>query len=131
VDKQLYLSSSPHIHSGETTDKVMRAVIYALLPACAVAVYFFGLPALRVLLLCTLGCVAAEVLCQRLMGKAATAADGSAALTGILLALNLPPSSPWWLALIGSVVAIAIGKQVYGGLGYNPFNPALVAGWCC
>jgi len=127
VDKQLYLSSSPHIHSGETTDQVMRAVIYALLPACAVAVYFFGLPALTVLILCTLGCVAAEALCQRAMGKRPTVADGSAALTGILLALNLPPSSPWWLALIGSAVAIAVGKQVYGGLGYNPFNPALVA----
>jgi electron transport complex protein RnfD len=127
VEKQLYLTSSPHIHSGETTDKVMRAVIYALLPAVAVAVYFFGLPALTVLLICTLGCVAAESLCQRLMGKPLTLGDGSAALTGILLALNLPPASPWWLALIGSVVAIGIGKQVYGGLGYNPFNPALVA----
>jgi len=127
VDKQLYLSSSPHIHSGETTDQVMRAVIYALLPACAVAVYYFGLPALTALILCTLGCVAAEALCQRAMGKRPTVTDGSAALTGILLALNLPPSSPWWLALIGSAVAIAVGKQVYGGLGYNPFNPALVA----
>jgi electron transport complex protein RnfD len=127
VEKRLYLSSSPHIHSGETTDKVMRAVIYTLLPACAVAVYFFGLAALSVLLLCTLGCVAAEALCQRLMGKPPTIGDGSAALTGILLALNLPPSSPWWMALIGSVVAIAVAKQVYGGLGYNPFNPALVA----
>ena len=127
MEKQLYLSSSPHIHSGETTDKVMRAVIYALLPACAVAVYLFGLPALSVLLICTLGCVAAESVCQRLMGKAPTIADGSAALTGLLLALNLPPSSPWWLALIGSLVAIGVGKQVYGGLGYNPFNPALVA----
>jgi electron transport complex protein RnfD len=127
VEKRLYLSSSPHIHSGETTDKVMRAVIYALLPACAVAVYFFGLAALSVLILCTLGCVAAEALCQRLMGNPLTVGDGSAALTGILLALNLPPSSPWWMALIGSVVAIAVAKQVYGGLGYNPFNPALVA----
>jgi Na+-translocating ferredoxin:NAD+ oxidoreductase subunit D len=125
--EKLYLSSSPHIHSGQTTDQVMRAVIYALLPACAVSVYFFGLPALLVLLCCTLGCMATEALCQKGMGKPLTLGDGSAALTGILLALNLPPSSPWWLALLGSVVAIAIGKQVYGGLGYNPFNPALVA----
>lgn len=125
--EKLYLSSSPHIHSGETTDKVMRAVIYSLLPACAVSVYFFGLPALLVLLYCTLGCVATEALCQKGLGKPLSLGDGSAALTGILLALNLPPASPWWLALLGSVVAIAIGKQVYGGLGYNPFNPALVA----
>jgi electron transport complex protein RnfD len=127
VEKQPYLSSSPHIHSGETTDKVMRAVIYALLPACAVSVYFFGLPALTVLLLCTLGCTLAEALCRKMMGQPLTIRDGSAALTGVLLALNLPPSAPWWLALLGSAVAIAVAKQVYGGLGYNPFNPALVA----
>jgi electron transport complex protein RnfD len=127
VEKQPYLSSSPHIHSGETTDKVMRAVIYALLPACAVSVYFFGLPAFTILLLCTLGCIGAEALCQKTMGQPLTIKDGSAALTGVLLALNLPPSAPWWLALLGAVIAIAVAKQVYGGLGYNPFNPALVA----
>ncbi len=124
---ELYLSSSPHIHSGETTDKVMRAVIYSLLPACGVAIYFFGLPALLVLLTCTFGCVATEAICNRLFGSKLSIADGSAALTGILLALNMPPNSPWWLALLGAVIAIVVGKQVYGGLGYNPFNPALVA----
>ncbi len=127
MENQLYLSSSPHIHSGETTDKVMRLVIYALLPATALSIYLFGLPALSVLLICTLGCVAFEELSCRLMGRASTIADGSAALTGILLALNMPPSSPWWLSLLGAAIAILIGKQVYGGLGYNPFNPALVA----
>ena len=127
MSEQLYLSSSPHIHSGETTDKVMRAVIYSLLPACGVAIYFFGLPALLVLILCTGGCVATEAVCNRLLGSKLSIADGSAALTGILLALNMPPHSPWWLSLLGAVIAIVIGKQVYGGLGYNPFNPALVA----
>jgi electron transport complex protein RnfD len=125
--KQLYLSSSPHIHSGETTTGVMRAVLYSLLPACGVAVYFFGPSALSVLLIATLGCLASEAVCQRLMGQPVTLGDGSAAITGVLLALNLPPSSPWWLTLLGAVIAIAIGKQVYGGLGSNPFNPALVA----
>jgi electron transport complex protein RnfD len=105
----------------------MRAVIYSLLPACAVAVYFFGLSALLVLLIATLGCLATEVVCQRIMGQTPTLADGSAVVTGILLALNLPPTSPWWLTLLGAVIAIVIGKQVYGGLGANPFNPALVA----
>lgn len=105
----------------------MRAVIYSLVPACAVAVYFFGLPALMVLVIAVLGCLATEVVCQRIMKQPVTIADGSAMLTGILLALNLPPTSPWWLTLLGAVVAIAIGKQVYGGLGANPFNPALVA----
>jgi electron transport complex protein RnfD len=125
--KQLYLSSSPHIHSGENTTGVMRAVLYSLLPACGVAVYFFGPSALSVLLIATLGCLASEAVCQRLMGQPVTLGDGSAAITGVLLALNLPPSSPWWLTLLGAVIAIAIGKQVYGGLGSNPFNPALVA----
>jgi electron transport complex protein RnfD len=127
VNNQLYLSSSPHIHSGETTDKVMRLVIYALLPATLLSIYFFGLPALNVLLICTFGCMAFEALSCKLLKQPLTLADGSGALTGILLALNLPPSCPWWLALLGAAIAILIGKQVYGGLGYNPFNPALVA----
>lgn len=127
MEDRLYLSSSPHAHSGVTTDKVMRDVIYALLPACGVAIYLFGLPALVTLLLCTAGALATEALCRRVMGQPLTLTDGSAAVTGILLAMNLPPAAPWWLALLGSVVAIAIGKQVYGGLGHNPFNPALVA----
>ena len=127
MENQLYLSSSPHIHSPQTSDKIMRLVIYALLPATAVSIYFFGLPALSVLLICTLGCVAFEALGCKFMKQPLSIADGSAALTGILLALNLPPSSPWWMALLGSAIAILIGKQIYGGLGYNPFNPALVA----
>ena len=125
--KPVYISSSPHVHSGETTDKVMQAVIFSLLPASVVSVYFFGLPALALLLLCTLSCVAFEALCWKIMARPMTVADGSAALTGLLLALNLPPSCPWWVALLGSAVAIIVAKQVYGGLGHNLFNPALVA----
>ncbi len=105
----------------------MRAVLYSLVPACGVAVYFFGPSALSVLLIATLGCLATEAVCQRMMGQPVSIADGSAAITGVLLALNLPPSSPWWMTLLGAVIAIFIGKQVYGGLGSNPFNPALVA----
>ncbi len=127
MNNQLYLSSSPHIHSGETTDKIMRLVIYALVPAVLVSLYSFGLPALIVILICTIGCVVFEALANKAMKRSCTIKDGSAALTGILLALNLPPTSPWWLALLGAAIAILIGKQVYGGLGSNPFNPALVA----
>jgi electron transport complex protein RnfD len=127
VETLPYLEASPHIHARQETAQIMRAVIYSLLPACAAAVYFFGLAALWVLLLATLGCLVVEAVCQRLMGQAVTVSDGSAVVTGILLALNLPPTSPWWLTLLGAVIAIAIGKQVYGGLGANPFNPALVA----
>lgn len=105
----------------------MRAVLYSLIPACGVAIYFFGLSALVVLLVATLGCLATESVCQKLMKQPVTITDGSAAITGVLLALNLPPTCPWWMTLLGSVIAIAIGKQVYGGLGANPFNPALVA----
>lgn len=127
MSRQVYLSSSPHEHSGETTEQVMRAVIYSLLPACAVAVYFFGVQALSVLLIATLGCLAAEAVFQRLLGQPVTISDGSAMITGILLAMNLPPSSPWWMTLLGAVIAIGIGKSIFGGLGYNLFNPALVA----
>lgn len=127
MDKQVYLSSSPHIHNGQTSAQIMRLVIYALLPAVAVAIVFFGLPALQVILICTLGCVAFEAISCKLMKRPQSITDGSAALTGILLALNLPPASPWWLALLGSAIAIFIGKMIYGGLGCNPFNPALVA----
>ncbi|SHJ89086.1 electron transport complex protein RnfD [Malonomonas rubra DSM 5091] len=127
MDNTLYLSSSPHIHSGETTERIMRLVIYALLPAAAVSLYFFGLPALKTLLICTLGCIAFEALANKLMKQPLTVKDGSGALTGILLALNMPASSAWWLSLLGAAVAILIGKMIYGGLGYNPFNPALVA----
>jgi len=127
VDNQLYLSSSPHIHSGETTERIMRLVIYALLPATLLSLYFFGLPALNVLLICTLGCIAFEALACKMMKMPNSIMDGSGALTGILLALNLPPSTPWWISLLGAAIAILIGKMIYGGLGYNPFNPALVA----
>lgn len=127
MSRQVYLSSSPHEHSGETTEQVMRAVIYSLLPACAVAVYFFGVQALSVLLIATLGCLAAEAVFQRLLGQPVAISDGSAMITGILLAMNLPPTSPWWMTLLGAVIAIGIGKSIFGGLGYNLFNPALVA----
>jgi electron transport complex protein RnfD len=127
MDKQLYMSSSPHIHQGETTQDIMKAVILALLPACGVSIYYFGLDALLIIVLCLAGCLATEALCCRLAHQPIPLNDGSAIITAILLALNLPPAAPWWLALFGSIIAITIGKQVFGGLGHNPFNPALVA----
>jgi electron transport complex protein RnfD len=123
----LTVSSSPHLHDGMTTDRMMYAVILALLPAAIVAVYLFGLPALRVMAICVTASVAIEALWQKIAGQPVDAMDGSAVLTGLLVAFNLPPSSPYWLALAGAVIAIVVGKQVFGGLGYNLFNPALVA----
>lgn len=124
---KLIVSSSPHLHSGENISKIMLFVIVSLLPACAAGIYFFGFNALKILVLCTVSCVAVEEICCRLAKKPSTIKDGSAALTGILLAMNLSAGVPWWICLIGSVMAIGLAKQLYGGLGYNPFNPALVA----
>ena len=127
MENKLILSSSPHVHCGESIAATMHTVILTLLPASLVGVYYFGLPALGVLVLAIVSCMAVEAAAQKALNKKVTIYDGSAALTGILLAMNLPPSAPWWLVVLGSVIAIGMGKHVYGGLGYNPFNPALVA----
>jgi electron transport complex protein RnfD len=121
------MSSSPHVRSSETTGRIMRDVLIALLPATVCGVYFFGWNALWVVLVSVASAVAVEALLQVLMKRKVTALDGSAAVTGLLLALNLPPSVPLWLPLIGSAFAIAIVKQCFGGLGYNFINPALAA----
>jgi electron transport complex protein RnfD len=105
----------------------MWSVVLALLPATVLAVVFFGWQAVWVIAITVLSCVAFEALSQRLRGAEITIGDGSAVVTGLLLALNMPPSSEWWLCVVGSFIAIAIAKHLYGGLGYNPFNPALVA----
>ena len=125
--KDIFVSSSPHIHSPEDTPWIMRQVIYALIPGALIGVYFFGIPAITVIAVSVVSCVIIEALWQKLTKKNITITDGSAALTGLLLAMNLPSGSPWWLVVLGSLVAIIIGKQLYGGLGNNPFNPALVA----
>jgi len=127
--KRLVLSSSPHISTSESVRKIMLKVLVALLPACAAGVWFFGLRALLVIILTTAFCVGAEALWCLLAKKpvAPAVGDCSAAVTGVLLALNLPPAVPWYVPLIGAFLAIWLGKQVFGGLGRNPFNPALVA----
>ena len=127
--KKLVLSSSPHLSTGANLRKIMGGVIFALLPAIFSAVWFFGFRALMIILYTAFCCVAAEALWCALAGKPVwrTIGDLSAALTGILLALCLPVSVPLYVPPIGAVLAIWLGKQVYGGLGNNPFNPALVA----
>lgn len=127
ADFKFIISVSPHVHSGQDVPSVMRDVILALLPAVLAGIWFFGFDAFRVLVLAVLGCVAFEIGMNRLLGRTSTIRDLSAALTGVLLAMNLPSGSPWWLIIVGSGVAIILGKAIYGGLGYNPFNPALVA----
>lgn len=123
----LTVSPSPHIHSEDTVKKLMYGVIIALLPALAVSFFVFGIGAVYVTLLSVLSCIVVEyTLTKFLLKKEPTFMDGSAIITGVLLAFNVPSSLPWWAIIIGSIVAIGIGKTAFGGLGNNPFNPALV-----
>ena len=124
---KLTLSSSPHIQTNENVTTVMRDVIIALLPATIAAIYYFRFGAIVNILVAVLGSVAAEYLIQKLMKKPITIKDYSAAVTGLLLAFNVPSTLPWWMTLIGSVFAIAVVKQLFGGLGHNFMNPALAA----
>lgn len=123
---QYIVSTSPHAHSGSSVERIMFDVVIALIPATLVSFYFFGWNAVRLVLVCVVACIVSEYLCRKLMRRNNTIMDFSAVLTGMLLAFNLPPSLPSWMAVIGSVFAIGIAKQVFGGIGYNPFNPALV-----
>lgn len=122
----LIVSPSPHIHRRRTVNACMWHVIIALVPAAATALYFFGLGAAIVMAVAIVACVGSEWLISRYMlGKKDAAPSVAALLTGLLLAMNLPSNLPWWTVVIGSVVAIGIGKMAFGGLGCNIFNPAL------
>ncbi len=122
----LEIGTSPHIGAGESVDKIMRHVVYALLPASAFAVYNFGLTALITLAAATASCVLAEYAFCRLSGKASTLGDWSIIVTGLIYGLTLPPGLPVWMVVTGGIVAVGVGKFLFGGLGYNAFNPALV-----
>ena len=127
MDKLLQVSGSPHVHGNESVKKIMWSVVIALLPALAVSVYYFGLPVLILTLVSIATCMLTEYLIQRFMLKGnVTITDGSAVITGLLLAFNVPSNLPVWILMIGAFVAIAIAKMPFGGLGKNPFNPALV-----
>ena len=124
--KQLIVSPSPHLHSSLSTRSIMMDVLIALLPSMVVSVLIYEWHALMLLAVCVAACVLTEWLVTRYMLKRPdTIGDLSAVVTGVLLALNLPPAAPWWLAVVGSAVAIGIAKMTYGGLGQNIFNPAL------
>lgn len=125
--EKLIISPAPHIHGGDSVSKNMTGVIIALMPALLAGLYFFGLGALIVTLTAVVSCMVFEYLIQRFILKGEnTLMDGSAALTGLLLAFNLPSNLPVWMIIIGSLVAIGVAKMSFGGLGNNPFNPALV-----
>lgn len=121
------VSASPHIRSGETTSTIMRDVAIALMPACAIGVYQFGLRALIILMTTTLVCAATEYIYMALMGKKDEPYECSAIVTGMLLGMNMPANVPIWIPVIGSIFAIIVVKQLFGGLGQNFMNPALAA----
>ena len=126
LEKTLHISSSPHLKKGISTDQIMLQVVYALLPTAAFSVYVFGLNALMILLTAVTSCVATEHLLTRWSGRQTTIGDYSALITGLLLGLILPPVFPLWMTFCGGMIAIGMGKFLFGGLGHNVFNPALV-----
>jgi electron transport complex protein RnfD len=127
LQDKLIVSSSPHIRSNESVKRIMLDVVIALTPAIIGSVYLFGLNALKLILISVASSVLSEALIQKLFKRPITITDFSAAITGILIAFNLPASAPWWLPVIGSAFAIIVVKQLFGGLGANFMNPALAA----
>ena len=124
---KFFVAASPHIHSPQTTQSLMRDVLIALVPAFSLSLLIYGLDVLRVTAIAVVSCVLVEYLIQRFLIKGdCTVKNLSALLTGVLLAFNLPSDIPWWIVVIGAVVAIGVAKMTFGGLGRNPFNPALV-----
>lgn len=127
VQEELVVSTSPHIFSRDSVNRIMWDVAIALVPAFMASVYFFGLAALRVMVVTIVSALVTEALILRFKKAPVTINDGSAFITGMLLAFVLPPGIPLWMAALGGVIAISIAKQAFGGLGCNIFNPALVA----
>lgn len=127
MSEQFTISSSPHISSPLSTQKTMALVIASLIPAGAAGVYFFGARSLAVIAVCTATCVLSEYVWQKLTRQRLTISDLSAVVTGLLLACNLPPTIPIWMAAVGAVFAIIVVKQFFGGIGGNIVNPALAA----
>lgn len=121
------VSSTPHIRSNDSIDKIMKDVLIALTPASLAGIYFFGLKALLIIVLSIASAVFFEAIYQKLTKQTITITDLSAAVTGLLLAMNLPASSPFWIPIVGSFFAIIVAKQLFGGLGQNFINPALAA----
>lgn len=127
MSKLLNVSSSPHARSSTTTSNIMYDVAIAMIPAAAYGVYQFGFKALLIILVTVVTCMLSEYIFESLMGRTITVRDGSALVTGLILALNMPPEIPLWIPMLGGVFAIIVVKQLYGGLGQNFMNPALAA----
>ncbi|HMB30586.1 MAG TPA: RnfABCDGE type electron transport complex subunit D [Desulfohalobiaceae bacterium] len=124
---KLVVSPNPHVHSGNIVSGIMRDFIIALIPATLFALFTFGLHALQVVLISVVSAVVWEGLCQKLTKRPLTIFDLSGVCSGLILALLLPPTAPWWLILVGTLIMIILGKEVFGGFGSNPFNGVLIA----
>ena len=126
MENKFIVSSSPHVKGKDTTGKIMLDVIIALLPAVVCGTIVFGMRALAMVAVCVISCVVFEYLIRKILKKSTTIGDLSAVVTGILLAMNVPVTLPFWIAIIGCFVAIVITKQLFGGIGKNFANPAIV-----
>lgn len=126
MENKLILSASPQWRERDSISRIMYTVSLSLVPAWLISIYFFGFPAVYLTILGVISAVGTEYAIEKICKLPKTIHDGSAAVTGVLLAFNLPPAVPFWIPIIGSMVAIGIGKMVFGGLGNNPINPALI-----
>lgn len=122
------VDTPPYIHKGYTVPAMMRDMALAMLPAAAMAVYSYGIPALRVMALAMGVCALTQLLWEKLLGRCSRVWDGSALVTGLLFAFLLPAGAPWWLVITGSAMTMILGREIFGGMGCNPLNPVLV-GW--
>lgn len=127
MSKLLNVSASPHVRSSVTTPVLMYDVAIAMIPAALFGIYHFGIKSLLIILVTVATCMLSEYVYESLMGRPVTVSDGSALVTGLILALNMPPEIPLWIPMIGGVFAIIVVKQLFGGLGQNFMNPALAA----
>ena len=127
MEERLFVSSSPHIRDENTIQKIMLDVIIALLPATLGALYYFRINGAKIIILSVLTAVASEAVFQKIRKQPITINDLSAVVTGLLLAFNMPASAPWWIPVLGAVIAIVVVKQFFGGIGHNFMNPALAA----
>ena len=127
MDQTFHVTSNPHVRAKDDTQRIMLYVIISLLPATCFGIYNFGFRALLLIVLSIISCVASEYIYEKIVNKKSTIGDLSAVVTGLLLALNLPSSLPWWMAVLGGAFAIIVVKMLFGGLGQNFMNPALGA----
>ncbi len=124
---ELVVSAIPHVHGGNSIQKIMMNTLIALIPAVVIGVYFFGMDTIRVIVIAMASAAAWEAILQKMMGRPIAVSNLSGAVSGLILAMLLPPTAPWWMICTGTFVMILLGKEIYGGLGNNPFNGVLIA----